>query len=630
MRNVRIQRYLLAGVIAVAGLAETALAGGIYGHAALIPRIKGKSWMGYIEVYESDLFLSPPNSATVGPSRRLGTTQFNGIQCTDSVITYDGGYCVDGMPGGSYSILVNQPDFFPRPAVLPYVTITNSGRSVVDVDIPIDYSTYFTDDWPGADTTWYQTFTATGINVTGVSFYLANAQAPQADVAILEDNGSPNVRDWTLVPSPSGSDPLTRGANPQRELQVGALTDNWVRWRSGEIPTVPGRKYAVKITGRKLNGVEEFFVPFRRMKDSSSYDGGRAYNSTGIAQNFDLNYIVFSDNDGTIVTVDKRTTGIGELREGRFDFGWGQTFIAQGNALAAADCFAAGAEKHWDLEFMWRVREGGPNGDQIGPAKRTLGAIFAFGVGLHGVSFNPAEVPLVEGQTYFIEFIVNDPPSDSNGFNPLFTDDPYDGGIAYRWGGSSWSAYAADDITMTIVEYKPTAPIIELSETYMERDVPMGSNLSNDFFTVRNDGGGCINYIAWEGEDWLTLDPTSGISCGEEDAIIITYDVASLPKGEYPTMIIVSDPDALNSPMVLDLVVNVVTVGPDFDGDWDVDQADFGHIQECLSGAGITQDDENCLDARLDEDDDVDQDDFAVYQTCFTGAGGQADPACNN
>ena len=632
MRNFRVLNGLLAGIILLAGLAETARAGGIYGHAALIPKIKGKAWMvGYIEIYEDNLFLSPPNNSTVGPSRRLGTTLFDGIQCTDGVLTYDGGYCVDGMPGGSYSILVNQPDFFVRPTVLPYVTIGNSGRSVVDVEIPVDYSTYYTDDWPGADTTWYQTFTAEGINVTGVSFYLAGATAAQADVAILEDNGSSDVRNWTLIPSPNGTNPLQRGANPQREMQIGAGTDNWVRWRSGEIPTIPSKKYAVRITGRKTNGVEEFFVPYRRMKDSQSYDGGRAYNSSGIAQNFDLNYVVFSDNDGTIVTVNKRTNGVGDLRDGHFDFGWGQTFIAQGKSLAAADCWAAGANNHWDLEFMWQVHEGGPNGPQIGPTKRTLGAFFSHGVGLHGVSFNPGEVPLVEGQTYFIAFIISNPPPDSNGFNPMFTDDPYDGGIAYRWGGSSWSASASSDIAMTIMEYKPTGAIIELSETAIERTVSLGGSLPNDTFTVRNGGGGCINYSAWEGEDWLDRDPMTGTVCSSDtDVVTLMYDVASLPQGQHSTMVIVSDPEVINSPVVLDLVVNVVTLGPDFDGDWDVDQTDFGHLQECLSGAGNAQEDEDCLDARLDDDDDVDQDDFAIYQRCFSGADIPADPACED
>jgi len=58
-------------------------------------------------------------------------------------------------------------------------------------------------------------------------------------------------------------------------------------------------------------------------------------------------------------------------------------------------------------------------------------------------------------------------------------------------------------------------------------------------------------------------------------------------------------------------------VRPDFDGDGDVDQEDFGHFQTCLTGEGNPQRNTDCHDARFDNDDDVDQDDFAVFQICF-------------
>jgi len=61
----------------------------------------------------------------------------------------------------------------------------------------------------------------------------------------------------------------------------------------------------------------------------------------------------------------------------------------------------------------------------------------------------------------------------------------------------------------------------------------------------------------------------------------------------------------------------------DFDFDGDVDQADFGHLQACMSGEGIEQTDPNCLDANLDGDGDgdVDQYDVAVFEVCLWGAG---------
>ncbi len=51
----------------------------------------------------------------------------------------------------------------------------------------------------------------------------------------------------------------------------------------------------------------------------------------------------------------------------------------------------------------------------------------------------------------------------------------------------------------------------------------------------------------------------------------------------------------------------------DFDGDGDVDLADFGHLQNCLTGGDIPQLDSGCLDARLDGDEDVDGDDLNLF-----------------
>jgi hypothetical protein len=67
---------------------------------------------------------------------------------------------------------------------------------------------------------------------------------------------------------------------------------------------------------------------------------------------------------------------------------------------------------------------------------------------------------------------------------------------------------------------------------------------------------------------------------------------------------------------------------PDFDRDGDVDQSDFGHMQECYSGAYVPQDTPACLDARLDADDDVDIDDFNILFGCLSGEGTMADPGC--
>jgi hypothetical protein len=68
----------------------------------------------------------------------------------------------------------------------------------------------------------------------------------------------------------------------------------------------------------------------------------------------------------------------------------------------------------------------------------------------------------------------------------------------------------------------------------------------------------------------------------------------------------------------------------DFDLDGDVDQTDFGLLQRCYSGPGVTQSDEACACIHLDVDDDIDQDDFGLFQACMSGANVPADPQCAN
>jgi len=72
-----------------------------------------------------------------------------------------------------------------------------------------------------------------------------------------------------------------------------------------------------------------------------------------------------------------------------------------------------------------------------------------------------------------------------------------------------------------------------------------------------------------------------------------------------------------------------ITVLPqpgDFDDDRDVDQEDFGRLQECLTGEGLPVE-PGCEAARLDEDLDVDSGDVLVFIGCYSGPNV---PASNN
>ena len=68
----------------------------------------------------------------------------------------------------------------------------------------------------------------------------------------------------------------------------------------------------------------------------------------------------------------------------------------------------------------------------------------------------------------------------------------------------------------------------------------------------------------------------------------------------------------------------------DFDGDGDVDMADFGHFQLCMTGPDTIQTNPACLDARLDADSDVDADDLTIFRNCLSGPNVPASPECTS
>ena len=413
-------------------------------------KIAGVPSMGYKYLYEWDLFLSPGNNS-LGPFRRLGAPP-------GEPTTGDGYYRIDGLPAGIYSVYVNQPDFFASPKMVPNVQIVDGQQTIVNVDLDVDYSSYFRDtgggQWTDWQWEWFQTFLATGTSVRGISWVMAGAglyNGKRAEISILEDNGNSDVRNWTLVAT-------------KEKQSLGNDTDIWLRWPSGQITLTPGKYYAVKIW------VQDGCAVYKRDKDSSSYPHGQAYDINGNPRNFDLTVTVFVDRNNQMVTHTRLNPGPGNFDGGLNDTRWGQTFVATGTSLLAADLFAASGDANFDL--TWKIRQGGPSGAQIGPTKTTQGAYFASSTDLVGVSYNPNDVTLVPGQTYCIEV------TDTMNFTP-YTQEPwnsYSDGTAYRNGVAT-----GDDLVMTIMEH-----VLPLQPKDADTDND-GKVTFTDYCTLAND-----------------------------------------------------------------------------------------------------------------------------------------------
>lgn len=600
MRNLGM--VLSAMVIGLA--ADRILAGGsIYGQARF-ERIKGRPHMGYRDLYEWSLFLTPAHPTLDGISRRIGSSRWSNGACTDPCLNCGRDYCKVGLTPGTYSAFLSWPYLFTAPTVISNVTIAQNQTTHLDIEMPIDFSTYFFDEWTNAAPSWYQTFLAASTGIRGVAFSYAGPDPQSVTVTVLQEKpGESNPANWIPVGSATRSG--TSGI------------DNWVRWRSGEVRTTPGLRYAVKLAAN--NGMLQ---PYRRSKDGNSYADGRAY-LAGQSQPFDLNVVVFNEGDGTIVTMNSRCTYRGrQPADGAGRAAFGQTFKARGHALAAADCILHW-DTPWDSVVEWKVRQGGPTGPQVGVSRRVMGAWDVSSI--HGVSFNPGEVPLTPGQTYFIEMRL----PYGGVVNPYFiADDRYDDGRAYKLEGSNWVALPLnDDLNMTIIEYPVPAYCLEIQPPFIHRTVDKGSHLPSESLNMINCGTQEICYSVNDNVPWLGVSPSSGcIPAGSSQALTISFNTAGLPKGYYQGAITVQSPPL--EAQTVTVTVDVTTAPGDHDGDGDVDQADFGAFQICLTGPGVIQDDPDCRDALLDGDEDVDQDDFGIFQRCISGPNRPAAKDC--
>ncbi|GEM_PF-818739 len=431
---------VISGGMLLASAGPQALADGTLTGNCWIEKVKGRSG-NYLSLYEWNIHCVVDGGSVAGKSYRVGLPPN-----PQSYYTFT-------MPGGIYSLFLDQPLFWGRPKAVSNVVIPGSGSTSLDLDLPTDYSCAFggnsgewgADPWTSWAPVWYQTFIATGTSVTGVQFKLAGTNARDMLVSVHADNGG-NITTWPQV-----------GVS-RLKANIGATADMWVRFRSGMIPTTPAQRYALKLTGQNGTPNNDYAI-YRRIEDGQGYADGQAYNAAGQAQSFDLYAVIFSDNDGTLVPYCVQESDAGSLAG--WDNVWTQQIKAMGHGLAGATLFFAGGNT-WDKEFTFRVRSGSVNGPQVGPAKTGRGAFQASTSGHVAASWSPSEVALTPGVVYYLEVY------QSYGFNPYKMTksvNAYPDGYAFKNG----SPQTGVDLHMQVVEWAdepaPPEPVEEDFET---------------------------------------------------------------------------------------------------------------------------------------------------------------------
>lgn len=174
-------------------------------------------------------------------------------------------------------------------------------------------------------------------------------------------------------------------------------------------------------------------------------------------------------------------------------------------------------------------------------------------------------------------------------------------------------------------------------------DEPAGRWHGTSGGATRTDSGGTgvddCNAIDFTNTDTLTPDPLrlatlniTGVSSGTVQLFICVGGMGIADGGENAVvwmglgnnstaadtqLINGGIPGLCSSIPEATITVTAPALG-DFDDDDDVDQEDFGHLQECFTGL-TAQTRPECADTLLNADSFVDENDVALFMQCFSG-----------
>jgi hypothetical protein len=127
----------------------------------------------------------------------------------------------------------------------------------------------------------------------------------------------------------------------------------------------------------------------------------------------------------------------------------------------------------------------------------------------------------------------------------------YTGNITFSAPGAQGSPQTVN-VTLTI-SARPQPPVLSVSPTSLTFSAQEGgSNPASQSVTVRNSGGGTLNWSGTSSVGWLRLSPTSGsLTGGNSQSVSVSVNISGMAAGTYTGNITFSAPGAQGSPQVV-------------------------------------------------------------------------------
>lgn len=437
-----------------------------------------------------------------------------------ATIDSEGRFSIPGF-SGAVSVIAGFHKMETAPLILPKWAPSEGDVAAMSrydyVCLPAGYPDLWDRQYMVRAHSFYQTFIAKSRWLYSVTLY----DGPK----IVWWGNKPSVR---ICEGAIGGPPIKmRWHNEEEEAQTSLHTDHAfprVGFRHGDIELVPGKKYTVLVKGYESHGGKHFDLDlFVRPDKGDGYGPGNAY-ADRVGQGGDLCMLVMGNATGQIVENQMRSPEweifIPRRRPAK---SWGQTFVAHGVSMAGAEFWGSnGGDGR--VRCKVTIREGGPDGRQVGPAKTAVsqdspeqpiirypespgempgfGAYYEHPFDRFAVAWAADEAPLKPGERYYVDCSFSEPVL-------LFADGDY-----YHDGHAFYKGQRIDEdklfhsprwtLLMAIVTYENAGGVpTECQEPALEPAA--GDNL------ILNGGAEQGSFFGWTVGGDPVIDPTTHI-----------------------------------------------------------------------------------------------------------------------